>query len=88
MKKLILLLFLTLVSCNRGSQYGIPETDPTIIQKNFMKWWIYNCNTIILSSDFKPLDENFQIINKENFLKNLTSGDYISINFKRQRNLL
>jgi peroxiredoxin len=79
MKKLILLLFLTLVSCNRGSQYGIPETDPTIIQKNFMKWWIYNCNSIILSSDFKPLDENLQIINKEIFLKNLTSGDYIPI---------
>lgn len=79
MKKLILSLFLILASCNRGPQYEIPKANPTIIQKDFKKWWTYNCNTIILSSDFKPLDENYQIINKEIFLKNLTSGDYIPI---------
>jgi thiol-disulfide isomerase/thioredoxin len=79
MKKLILLQFLIFASCNRGPQYEITEADPTIIQKDFNKWWTYNCNTIILSSDFKPLDENFQIIDKKIFLKNLMSGDYIPI---------
>jgi thiol-disulfide isomerase/thioredoxin len=81
MKKYILLVIITLsfTSCNKNDQYGIPEADPTIIQKDFMKWWEYNCNNITLSSDFKSLDENSQIISKENFLKKLTSGKYIPI---------
>lgn len=81
MKKYILLLFtsLTLAACNKNTQYGIPDVDPTIIQKDFMKWWTYYNNNIILSTDFNPLNENNQIISKENFLKNLNSGNYIPI---------
>jgi peroxiredoxin len=79
MKKLFLLVFLTIASCNTTPQYGIPEVDPIQIQNDFMKWWTYNRNNIILSSDFKPLDENSQIISKENFLKKLTLGNYIPL---------
>ena len=74
-----LFLFLLFSSCHKEPDYGNPEVDSVTIQKNFMNWWNYYSNTIILSSDFTALDENSNVTTKENFLKTLTSGNFIPI---------
>nr|WP_315143896.1 TlpA disulfide reductase family protein [uncultured Flavobacterium sp.] len=79
MKIRLLVVFITFMSCTTATQYGMPDTDPNLIQKDFMKWYTYHYNTIILSSDFKAIDENSKIIDKENFLKKLILGKYIPI---------
>jgi thiol-disulfide isomerase/thioredoxin len=85
---LLVMSILMLTSCHKNSEYGNPEVDISIIQKNFMNWWDYYSNNIILSSDFIPLDENSKIINKENFLKLLTSGNYIPIKLNSSDKLI
>ncbi|WP_395049629.1 TlpA family protein disulfide reductase [Flavobacterium sp.] len=78
---LSILIFTVLVlsSCHKNSDYGNPEVDFYIIQKDYMSWWNYYSKNIILSSDFISLDENSNIISKEYFLELLTSGDFIPI---------
>jgi hypothetical protein len=48
---------------------GDPEVDPNEIQKNFMDWWSYQYNEIMLSRDFVALDSNSKEISKETFQK-------------------
>jgi len=79
---------LVFLSCHKNSDYGIPEIDSSIIQKDFMNWWEYYSANIILSSDFIPLDENSKIINKDNFLQLLTSGEYIPIKLNSSDKLI
>lgn len=76
-----LLVFSVLLfsSCHKNSDYGNPEVDFSIIQKDYMSWWNYYSKNIALSSDFISLDENSNIISKEHFLEFLTSGDFIPI---------
>jgi hypothetical protein len=51
--------------------------DPEVIQlKNFMDWWTYQYNEIMLSRDFVALDSNSKEISKETFLKELSEGSY------------
>ncbi|OOV26926.1 hypothetical protein BXU11_11220 [Flavobacterium sp. LM5] len=79
MKIRLLVVFILFASCTNTTQYGMLDTDPNLIQKDFMQWYTYHYNTIILSSDFKSIDENYNIINKEIFLKKLILGKYIPI---------
>ncbi|MCI4442744.1 MAG: hypothetical protein JHC39_04485 [Lentimicrobium sp.] len=87
---LFILIFSVLIlsSCNKNSGYGNPEVDFSILQKDYMSWWNYYSKNIILSSDFISLDENSNIISKENFLVLLTSGDYIPIRLSSKDTLL
>jgi hypothetical protein len=63
-------LFL-LVSCSGQTKLGEPEVNPTEIQSNFMNWWKYHNENIMLSRDFTPIDENGTVIEKSAFLKTL-----------------
>lgn len=72
-------LFVSLVSCNGTSQYGNPEVDPLKIQENFMDWWTYQYNNVMLSRDFIGLDANAKEITKEQFLQTLSNGGFIPI---------
>lgn len=89
MKIRLLVVFIAFVSCTTATQYGMPDTDPNLIQQDFMKWYTYHYNTIILSSDFKAIDENSKIINKK-FLKktNIRKIHSNSISIKKRSTIL
>lgn len=76
---LVLLFIITIISCSKTNNYGEPNVKFEIIQKDFMEWWTYNSNSIMLSSPFIALDSSSNLISKELFLKTLTSGDYIPL---------
>ncbi|MDG2433363.1 TlpA disulfide reductase family protein [Flavobacterium sp.] len=71
--------FLLLVSCSNATHYGSPEVNPLEIQKNFMDWWTYHYNNVMLSRDFFGLDANAKEISKEEFLIALRDGGFIPI---------
>lgn len=72
-------IFLSLLSC-AGKQDSIsPDTDPLEIQNNFMKWWEYYNKNIALSTDFTAFDNLSKRITKEEFLTQLTSGNFIPV---------
>jgi thiol-disulfide isomerase/thioredoxin len=77
-----LILFVLLVSCTGANPYGNPEVDPLKIQENFMDWWTYQYNNIMLSRDFIGLDANAKEISKETFLQALSNGGFIPIRLK------
>lgn len=83
MKNYILftLLFALLVSlsCTRKPNFGSPNVDIKSIENDFGLWWTYHNNNIVLSSNFIALDNLYNRISKEVFLKSLTSGDFIPL---------
>jgi peroxiredoxin len=77
-------LFILLVSCVDSTPYGKPEVDPVEIQKNFMDWWTYQYNNIMLSRDFVGLDSDKKEMTKEEFLKALSDGGFIPIRLQSE----
>jgi peroxiredoxin len=84
---LIIYSILVLSSCYKNPDYGNPEVDVNIIQKEYMNWWTYYSKNIVLSSDYIALDVNMQIISKDHFLKLLTTGDFIPIRLKSKSSI-
>ncbi len=81
MKNLFCTLSLIVIfgSCSGQSPFGKPEVDPAQIQSQFIDWWTYQYNNIMLSRDFVALDANTKEITKEQFLEVLSQGKYIPI---------
>ena len=46
---------------------------------DYNKWWSYHYHKISLSSEFEALNEKSEKITKDEFLKKLTSGNFITI---------
>jgi hypothetical protein len=57
MKKNIFGLSFSVIYVHVKAKIGDPEVDPNEIQ-NFMDWWSYQYNEIMLSRDFVALDSN------------------------------
>lgn len=74
----IITLFLS-ISCSEKKESIPPDTNPKTLETDFREWWDYHSKNIILSSDFIPVNENSKPISKDEFLKNLTSGEYIPL---------
>ena len=91
MKKIILLTFsisiLSMMSCSKKTDYGQPNANFKNLEKDFITWWTYHENNIILSSNFIAIDELSSQISKEDFLKKLTSGDYIPLKLNSKDSL-
>ena len=84
MKKNILLTILTLSIAiisysQKTNNFDNPNINFESIEKDFMKWWTYHNNNIKLSTRFTAISSSSNIISKEIFLKNLTSGDFIPL---------
>ena len=77
-----LTFLIVLASCSNPKPYGDPEVNPKEIQKNFMNWWTYHYDNIMLSRDFVGLDANEKEISKEEFLKLIADGGFIPIRLK------
>ena len=71
--------FILLISCSSPTSYGEPEVNSLEIQKNFIDWWTYYNDNVMLSRDFIGLDANSKEITKEEFLKALADGGFIPI---------
>jgi peroxiredoxin len=84
----VVLLVSFFISCNSQNKFGNSEVDPLIIQKNFIDWWTYQSNHIMLSSDFIALDLDSKIIEKEAFLKKITEGFTIPIRLQSNDSLV
>jgi peroxiredoxin len=50
-----------------------------LVQKDFTTWWDYTKSYIKLSAEFIPLDISSNIISKESFLKQISTGEYIAL---------
>ena len=83
MKKHLLLTFfvaiLAIASCSRIAQPGPPNVDVNQLKKDFLIWLTYHYQNINLSSQFVALDNASNDISKGDFLKSLTSGDFIPV---------
>lgn len=76
---LIMFIFFTKYSYSQTSNADIPNIDVNYVQKDFKTWWDYNFQNIKLSTEFIPLDISSNIISKETFLKQLSTGEYIPL---------
>ena len=70
---------ISLMACAQKPDSGQPDVDFKSIEKNSMQWWTYHYNNIVLSSSFIAIDDSSKIISKGEFLKKLTSGDFIPL---------
>jgi hypothetical protein len=70
---------ISVIACAQKPDSGLPDVDFKNIEKNSMQWWTYHYNNIILSSNFIAIDDSSKIIGKGEFLKKLTSGDFIPL---------
>ena len=86
-KIFLLAALAVLVSCSDGkesqalltTQYGSPKALLAHLEQDKMTWWTYHKNEIMLSSEFTPLNSEGNRIKKEEFLKQLASGDFMAI---------
>ena len=78
-KKLVAFLFLLSLNSFGQTKQNQPEVDPINIQKTFLDWNNYQSKNIILSLDFKAINQDSQPISKEVFLQQLTTGGFIPI---------
>ena len=84
---LTLLLLPLLPGCSDGAAattqpakpYGEPTIDTQQVAADFMIWWTYFSDSIILSDDFIALDTSLQELSKEAFLEELTTGEYVPV---------
>ncbi|WP_452602187.1 TlpA family protein disulfide reductase [Pontimicrobium sp. MEBiC06410] len=89
---LILLLFITFSSCKEkipttnnkteNIDIGAPFVNYNDLVNDYMTWWSYHYNKINLSLDFIAINEDFEVISKNEFLEALTTGNYITIQLK------
>lgn len=82
MRKFFLLLSVFFLFQNSNAQKNNckePIVNPSLITKDFQSFWNYYNTYIELSSDFVALDTNSKVINKETFLKLLSSGKYLPL---------
>jgi thiol-disulfide isomerase/thioredoxin len=75
----LLIVFISTMACSQKPNLGQPDVDFKEIEKNFVQWWTYQSNNITLSSNFIAIDDSSKIMSKGDFLKKLTSGDYIPL---------
>jgi len=91
MKNLFTILAILLVSftsCKEHSEKKSENEKTEIIKplmdfedliSDYNKWWSYHYHKISLSSEFDALNEKSRKITKDEFLKKLTSGNFITI---------
>jgi len=87
----ILLLSIFIFSCKEKSEKTqlfkkVENLEPDInikeLESDYIKWWTYHSYNISLSSNFKGLSEKSDEIDKNQFLKELTSGNFIPLKLK------
>lgn len=78
----------SMIACAQKPNLERPDVDFKNIEKNSMQWWTYHYNNIVLSSNFIAIDDSSKIISKGEFLKKLTSGDFIPLKLISEDSIL
>lgn len=80
-KPLLIILLIFAMSCKdeNNTRVQVPVKDFKTLTSDYMTWWSYHYNQINLTLDFSPYDDSGKSISKDEFLKKLTSGNYITI---------
>lgn len=92
-KVFLFLFFIALFSCNSSkesdsslsTQYGSPKALLAHLEKDQITWWSYHKREIILSSEFNPLGLDGSSISKDEFLKQLSTGDFMALKVTDER---
>jgi thiol-disulfide isomerase/thioredoxin len=71
-----LIAFFSILSCSKPIEKS--NANPQLILKDFTSWWNYHSYNINLTANYIALDENSNVIERENFLKSLSSGKYVA----------
>jgi Peroxiredoxin len=75
----LIVLLLLFAACKGNPRYGEPNTNGETLENDFKQWWTYYKKNINLSSDFVGIDDTEKQRSKADFLKILTSGEYIPL---------
>lgn len=78
----LFLFSIVFISCNSEMKYGTPNMDVTTLNTDFFKWYNYQHDSVVLSSEFVPLNDKGSVIDEGTFLKILTTGKFIPIKLK------
>jgi len=69
-------------SCKEKHEELEPQININKLETDFMNWWTYHCSNISLSANFIGLNEVSEKIDKNKFLKKLTSKNFIPLRLK------
>lgn len=76
------IIFLGITSCSNTSNDPEPFVPPSVISKDFMSWLYYERDYMQWSADFKALDTIAKPIERSEFLKQLTTGNYLPVKIR------
>ena len=86
---ILILIIGGICSCKEKSNKDVeseeifePIVNVKDLTSDYKKWYSYYYYNISLSSDFKPLNEKSEVITKDKFINELTSGKYMPIEIK------
>jgi len=93
MKTLGLLVVLVIAcfvvqSCSRSSKYQGPVLEPSAITRDMISWLYYDRDQVQWSADFQPLDTSSLPMKKPEFLKLLTTGNYLPVRIRTRNSSL
>ncbi|TPV34676.1 TlpA family protein disulfide reductase [Paucihalobacter ruber] len=77
------IIFCSILSCDELPVKDKLTQDFEILHVDFKKWHSYHYQNIILSTNFKAIDDSNDKISKEAFLKLLRSGEYITLKLEQ-----
>jgi peroxiredoxin len=78
----VTIVSLALTSCSSTSNDSEPVVPPSAISKDFMSWLYYERDHVQWSADFKALDTAARTIDQSEFLKQLTTGNYLPVKIR------
>lgn len=82
-KQLLLAAFIfQLFACSSTLNSNQPVVSPSAISKDFMSWLYYERDYMQWSADFKALDTSSQPMERKEFLRELTTGNYLPVKIK------
>ena len=79
MRFVYIILTLAMISCMQKNELRKPVQDPSVILDSFQNFWSYYTTHIQLSSDFIGLDPSSNPIDKDEFLQNLITGNFLPV---------
>lgn len=77
-----IIITLIISSCGNAQPYGAPVREPDIILKDTKSFIDYWGTLLRLSDDFTPLDTNEVPMTKEDFLKKVSTSDYLPVRLR------
>ncbi|MBO9682883.1 MAG: TlpA family protein disulfide reductase [Flavisolibacter sp.] len=79
---LTVLIVSIIASCTNTSNGPEPVVPPSLIEKDLMSWLYYERDHMRWSADFQALDTSLKRIERSEFLKQLTTGNYLPVKIR------